>query len=119
MQTHREGLTKIYNRLHDPDETSADVAQLRVLHEEIDRIVAAAYGWSDLNLDHGFHKTKQGVRFTLSRTARIAVLDRLLTLNRERHAEEEVAKTELAVSAPVKRGRKKRANIDKLTLDLL
>ena len=32
----------------------------------MDRAVAAAYGWSDLDLSHGFHETKQGVRYTIS-----------------------------------------------------
>ena len=50
--------------------------------------VAAAYGWSDLNLGHGFHETKQGVRFTISEPARREVLQRLLKLNHERYAEE-------------------------------
>jgi hypothetical protein len=39
-------------------------------------------------LAHGFHETKQGVRFTLSEAARREVLDRLLQLNHERYAEE-------------------------------
>lgn len=54
----------------------------------MDKAVAAAYGWDDLDLGHGFHPTKQGVRFTLSESARAEVLDRLLALNHERYAEE-------------------------------
>jgi len=50
--------------------------------------VADAYGWGDLDLGHGFHDTKQGVRFTISEEARSEVLDRLLLLNHERYAEE-------------------------------
>lgn len=50
--------------------------------------VAAAYGWSDLDLGHGFHATKQGIRYTLSESARREVLDRLLALNHQRYAEE-------------------------------
>ena len=37
---------------------------------------------------HGFHATKQGERHTLSEPARRTVLDRLLALNHQRHAEE-------------------------------
>ena len=81
--------------------------------------MAAAYGWSDLDLGHGFHETKQGVRYTISEAARRTVLDRLLALNHQRHAEEEAEKAAQAVSAPVKRGRKKKDRADKLTLDLL
>lgn len=43
-----EGLTRIYNRFHDPDERAADVARLRELHAALDRAVLAAYGWDDL-----------------------------------------------------------------------
>jgi hypothetical protein len=50
--------------------------------------VRDAYGWSDLDLDHGFHDTPQGLRFTLGPTARTEVLDRLLELNHQRYAEE-------------------------------
>lgn len=85
------GLTKTYNRFHDPQEQSADIARLRELHIEMDQTVAAAYGWSDLDLGHGFHVTKHGERFTISDTARRNVLDRLLALNHERYAEEVAA----------------------------
>ena len=88
MLTRQEGLTKTYNRFHNPDESAADIQRLRDLHVEMDRAVAAAYGWSDLELGHGFHETKQGVRFTLSESARREVLVRLLKLNQERYAEE-------------------------------
>jgi hypothetical protein len=39
-------------------------------------------------LDHGFHDTKQGVRFNVSEAARRELLDRLLALNHQRHQEE-------------------------------
>ena len=65
-----------------------DIQELRDLHVEMDKAVAAAYGWSDLDLDHGFHETKQGTRFTISESARREVLARLLKLNHERYAEE-------------------------------
>jgi hypothetical protein len=81
-------LTDIYNRFHDQGEHSAGIAQLRALHVEMDQAVAAAYGWSDLDLGHGFHATKQGERYTISDPARRTVLDRLLALNHQRHAEE-------------------------------
>ncbi len=66
MLTRQEGLTKTYNRFHNPDETAADIQRLRDLHVEMDNAVAAAYGWTDLDLGHGFHETKQGIRFTIS-----------------------------------------------------
>ena len=88
MQTRQEGLTKTYNRFHNPQETAADLQKLRELHVEMDEAVAVAYGWEDLKLQHGFHETKQGLRYTLSEAARREVLDRLLRLNHERYAEE-------------------------------
>lgn len=88
MLTRQEGLTKTYNRFHDPEEASDDIRNLRELHVEMDRAVADAYGWTELNLGHGFHETKQGVRYTISEAARREVLARLLTLNHERYAEE-------------------------------
>jgi hypothetical protein len=57
----------------------------------MDHAVTAAYGWTDLDLGHGFHETKQGVRFTISEPARREVLQRLLKLNHERYAEEVAA----------------------------
>jgi hypothetical protein len=88
MQSRQEGLTKTYNRFHNPDEEAEDIERLRELHVEMDEAVADAYGWDDLDLEHGFHETKQGVRFTISEEARREVLDRLLLLNHERYAEE-------------------------------
>jgi hypothetical protein len=88
MLARQEGLTKIYNRFHNPDETAEDIQKLRNLHIKMDRAVAAAYDWTDLDLGHGFHETKQGMRFTISEPARREVLARLLKLNHKRYAEE-------------------------------
>ena len=91
MQTRQEGLTKTYNRFHNPEETAADIQRLRELHIEMDYAVATAYDWTDLDLRHGFHETKQGLRYTISESARREVLDRLLQLNHQRYAEEVTA----------------------------
>src|SRR5260370_6472619 len=88
MLTRQEGLTKTYNRFHNPEETAEDILTLRELHKEMDEAVARAYGWDDLDLGHGFHETKQGLRYTISEEARREVLGRLLRLNHERYAEE-------------------------------
>ena len=88
MLIRQEGLTKTYNRFHNPDEQSPDIIKLRELHVEMDQAVAVAYGWDDLTLDHNFHETKQGIRYTISEAARREVLDRLLQLNHQRYAEE-------------------------------
>jgi hypothetical protein len=91
MQRTKDGLTKTYNCFHSKEESSIDIQNLRELHIKMDTAVATAYGWSDLDLGHGFHETKQGIRFTISEDARREVLQRLLKLNHERY-EEEVAK---------------------------
>ncbi|MGQ0824685.1 MAG: type IIL restriction-modification enzyme MmeI [Actinomycetota bacterium] len=88
MNAADEGLTKTYNRVHRAADTFAGIVQLRELHVDLDHAVRDAYGWNDLLLDHGFHDTPQGVRFTISPTARVEVLDRLLELNHERYADE-------------------------------
>lgn len=106
MLTRQEGLTKTYNRFHDPDESADDIAMLRRLHTEMDAAVAAAYGWPDLDLGHGFHATKQGTRYTISEAARREVLDRLLALNHERHAEEVAAGLHEKGKGKAKKGRK-------------
>ncbi len=88
MLARQEGLTKTYNRFHHRGESSADIAHLRELHVQMDHAVAEAYGWSDVDLGHGFHETAQGLRYTISEPARREVLARLLVLNHERYEEE-------------------------------
>jgi hypothetical protein len=91
LEVEEIGLTDFYNRFHNEAVRSADVESLRALQVALDNAVAAAYGWSDLDLGHGFHATKQGERYTISEPARRTVLDRLLALNHQRHAEEVAA----------------------------
>ena len=88
MLERKEGLTSIYNRVHDPDEDAEDIRTLRDLHLALDHAVRDAYGWNGLDLCHGFHDTKFGVRFTFSPHVRQEVLDRLMELNHERYAQE-------------------------------
>lgn len=96
MAAANEGMTKTYNRFHDPEERGAAIQTLRDLHEEMDRAVLRAYGWDDLadelrpvflteetEDDH----TYQG-RYFWPAEARDRVLACLLALNAERHAEE-------------------------------
>lgn len=110
MLSAQSGFTSTYNRFHDRGEQSADIAQLRALHVEMDQAVAAAYGWSDLDLGHGFHATKQGERYTLSEPARRTVLDRLLALNHQRYAEEVKAGLHEKKAAKTKRPKTKAIN---------
>ncbi|UCV23812.1 Eco57I restriction-modification methylase domain-containing protein [Ferribacterium limneticum] len=89
------GLTKLYNRFHTATERDPRIEGLRASQREMDATVARAYGWDDLNLEHGFHEVpylpeNDRVRFTISEAARLEVLRRLSKLNRQRY-EEEVA----------------------------
>jgi hypothetical protein len=94
MLARQEGLTATYNRFHNPEEGAGDIVRLRELHVEMDKAVASAYGWDDLSLGHDFHETAQGVRFTVSESARREILSRLLRLNHERWEEEQKSKDE-------------------------
>ena len=101
-----EGLTKTYNRFHDPEEHHADILQLRALHAELDRSVLDAYGWTDIKpactfiLDYdedeeededdgGKRRKKKPWRYRWPDDIRDEVLARLMKLNAERYAEEQ------------------------------
>ena len=49
-----EGLTKTYNRFHDPYDDDTEIARLRDLHAAMDRVVLDAYGWTDIPTDCEF-----------------------------------------------------------------
>jgi len=83
------GLTKLYGFIHNPDEHTLDIAQLRKYYVQLNQGVLSAYGWEDLaKQSHDFFETPLGVRFMLSPSAIENMLDRLLELNHERYAEE-------------------------------
>lgn len=70
------------------------ILEMRAHQKQIDNAVRDAYGWTDLDLEHGFHEVgylpaNDNVRFTISESARIEVLKRLAKLNNERWEEEE------------------------------
>lgn len=112
------GLTALYNRFHDHSEVSKDIRALRKVQVEMDRVVAKAYGWQDLDLSRDYHTSKQGVRFTISDTASRAALDRTLALNHLRHAEEETGRVAELLKAPVRHGRKKKDTGSQIEVDL-
>jgi hypothetical protein len=96
MVARGEGLTKVYNRFHDPAERSADIVRLRALHDALDAAVLRAYGWSDLAeqvaAQHLFEDEEsdhkyQG-RLFWPALFRDTVLARLLALNASRAGEE-------------------------------
>lgn len=85
------GLTTLYNLVNDPqitDTAHPDVARMRAIHVELDHAVLDAYGWTDLELGHGFHTYRRMRRWTVSPEARVEILDRLLEENHRRAAHE-------------------------------
>jgi hypothetical protein len=105
MLDRNAGLTDIYNLVHSSEGADAAIVELRNLHEEIDRAAIEAYGWHDLlddteqtppadsthetfPLDHGFHETDQGIRYTVGLFARTEIIDRLRQLNHQAYADE-------------------------------
>jgi methylase of polypeptide subunit release factors len=109
MVHHNEGLTKTYNRFHDPDESSVDILRLRELHAAIDRAVLEAYGWHDIAekayceflLDYEdeedsenespARRRKKPWRYRWPDDIRDEVLARLLDLNAKRAEAEKLA----------------------------
>jgi hypothetical protein len=109
MVKNNEGLTKTYNRFHDPNERSADILKLRELHAAMDRAVLDAYGWTDISTDCQFvldyeeedddatdgtsspRRRKKPWRYRWPDVVRDEVLARLLALNAKRAEEEKMA----------------------------
>jgi hypothetical protein len=109
------GLTKTYNLFHDPACGDAEIAELRLLHIEMDTAVRDAYGWTDLDLGHDFYGEGKEARFTLSPEAKGEVLRRLLKLNHERAAEEAIQAEAEKASAKVKKPKRKSATPSSLS----
>ena len=102
MVRNNEGLTKTYNRFHDPDERSPDIAELRRLHDAMDRAVLDTYGWADIATDCEFlldyeiddnewGSKRKPWRYRWPDGVRDEVLSRLMALNGKRAAEERLA----------------------------
>ncbi len=100
-----QGLTTTYNRFHDPDEFDPAILKLRELHNQMDRDVLDAYGWTDIQptceflLDYedeeetddentNKRQKKKPYRYRWADEIRDEVLARLLALNEERYQEE-------------------------------
>jgi hypothetical protein len=94
-----EGLTKTYNRFHDPEERDPATLELRTMHAIMDRAVLDAYGWRDIPtncdffLDYEIDDDEWGgrrkpYRYRWPDEVRDLVLARLLELNAEQATEE-------------------------------
>ena len=85
MNRRQLGLTALYKRVNSHIVGGDDeIAKIRGLHKHIDHAVMAAYGWTDISLDHGFYTYRQMERWTVSPAARVEILDRLLEENHRR-----------------------------------
>ena len=105
-----EGMTKTYNRFHDPDERDPRIAELRRLHAEMDRAVLHVYGWDDIPtgceflLDYEIDeetwgRKKKPWRYRWPDAIRDDVLARLLALNAERAVQERIAGSDVRLRA--------------------
>ncbi|WP_338045005.1 type IIL restriction-modification enzyme MmeI, partial [Myxococcus vastator] len=77
------GLTTTYNVLNDSQESGARTQALRALHEDVDRAVLSAYGWSDIQIPPYCGATPKQLEVFEDE-----VLDRLFDLNAQRAHEE-------------------------------
>ncbi len=120
MVKNNEGLTKTYNRFHNPDEHSPDIQILRDLHAQMDRAVLDAYGWTDIQPTYDFREQlDESTRLTWGEDTRDEVLARLLELNRvmaEAEAKQTATATEKKPAAEKKP--KKAKKQDDGTMDL-
>jgi hypothetical protein len=82
-----QGLTKTYNKLKDLDCNDPEILTLRRLHEELDRKVLDAYGWTDIEVPPYGTPTTDAERKALE-AFEDEIIDRLFVLNAERAAEE-------------------------------
>ena len=110
----RIGLTNLYNLYHQENLSAASIAKtakcseadaewaldefmkMRQVQVECDTAVAAAYGWSDIVLNHGFYDLEflpenDRRRYTVCPEARKEIMTRLLKLNNDRHKQEVAA----------------------------
>ena len=72
MVRNHEGLTKTYNRFHDPNQESSDIQRLRDLHGAMDRAVLEAYGWTDIQAVCDFSRSSTMRRMLTTTVIRIA-----------------------------------------------
>jgi hypothetical protein len=82
------GLTKLYNIVNDPLCQDEDILGFRLIVEELNEAVLEAYGWSNIELNYGFHNVNflpkgKNVIFTICPESRKKILALLEKLNAE------------------------------------
>ena len=118
MVRNNQGLTKTYNRFHDPYEHDPEIRELRELHAAMDRAVLDAYGWNDIPVECEFildyeineeewsPRCRKPYRYRWPDKVRDEVLARLLELNADRAREEArsgLSKTKKIARVPTKK----------------
>ena len=139
------GLTNLYNLYHQENLSAASIAKtakcsdadaewalgefmkMRQVQVECDTAVAAAYGWSDIALNHGFYDLEflpenDRRRYTVCPDARKEIMTRLLKLNNDRHKQELAAGLVDETGKPLKKStptkpKKKPKDTESLTLN--
>lgn len=77
MLANGEGLTRTYNRFHDPACKDPRIQSLRDLHIEMDNAVRDAYGWSDLDMEHAWVKTTESKEKKDHKTGKISTVEKV------------------------------------------
>jgi len=140
------GLTNLYNLYHQENLSASSIAKtakcsdadaewalgefmkMRQVQVECDTAVAAAYGWSDIALNHGFYDLEflpenDRRRYTVCPDARKEIMTRLLKLNNDRHKQELAAGLidntgKLLKKSPTPKPKKKPKDTESLTLNI-
>lgn len=102
MRNRDTGIGDLYKALNNrlvSDHDDLDIARLREIHGRLDGEIMRSYGWSNVQLDHGFHTYRKMERWTVCPAARVEILDRLLEENHRRAAlEASTGKTKKSAS---------------------
>ena len=113
MVRNNEGLTKTYNRFHNPENHEPDIVKLREVQAAMDRAVLDAYGWDDIPIEsmpvldyeideETWGKKKKPYRYRWPAAVHDEVLARLLDLPQKRYQDE------VAAGLHAKKGAKKK-----------
>ena len=90
LEAHCFGLTSFARKFHDASVNDIEMSSIRDSYIKLDNSVCDAYGWEDLELNHGFHSVSylpegKNIRFTISEYAQEELLRRLSELNKNHY----------------------------------
>jgi hypothetical protein len=91
MVERNHGLTVLYNQLKDPQVHDPEIVALRKLHEDLDRAVLTAYGWSHIAVPPFVEAVSADEKRAFA-AFEDAVIDKLFEENAVRSAEEAAAR---------------------------